>query len=752
MTNEIKLEGCAPEPLMAYLKALGVFRLVVEQADPSATLSWKGGCARLTTSLDNEALIQFFLHRYQPAPIVAPWNGGSGFYGGGSEPLEVIVKSTGQRLALYRETIQKIQTFVPSKKPTDDDKQALLAKCRSELSDEVIPWLDVCYVLREDRVSFFPLLGTGGNDGRLDFTNNFMQRIADVIPTSPDSNIPEKSQQLLAAALFSNQVVSLKKTAIGQFNPGGIGGPNGIQGSFEAASRVNPWDYVLMIEGALLFAGSAARRFGVSSNMRAVFPFSMDSVAVGYGSATASEETSNGSRSELWLPLWKQPCSLLELRQLFSEGRAQIDGRQARNSVEFALAVNLLGVNRGITDFSRYGFLKRNGLAFLATPLGALEVGLRPQARLLRDPPLTEWIERLRRACSDKDKTPERYQAALRRIDRAMFAFANRSEQGNDRHYLVEVLRAVGSAEQTLSAGLRFADDKGLRPLSRLSNLWLKQADDRTAEFRIAAAVAGIMGTHDGLPPARAYVEPVEVAGRVEWDQGSNSAVWSRRHLPANFAAVLRRRQIEAYQSQHIGVPLDSHRFAKADDIKLLLHGPLDEEKVESLLFAMNTIHWHGRRKEKTSGGGNYSLLPFEYKVMKLVVSPLRIKPERLGNGKLKWKVTHPSQVPSPTGGQARTDVEKERAVNVEPLAIEALSSGRPDAIWNAVEYAARRLKQAGYPVVGLATTHHRKNELLPTFQIKDATTLLGALLVPISDRAMEKIANSVLVPPESEE
>ena len=33
---EIELTGCTPEPLMAYLKALGILRLVGEQTDPSA--------------------------------------------------------------------------------------------------------------------------------------------------------------------------------------------------------------------------------------------------------------------------------------------------------------------------------------------------------------------------------------------------------------------------------------------------------------------------------------------------------------------------------------------------------------------------------------------------------------------------------------------------------------------------------------------------------------------------------------------
>ena len=40
MTQSLYLTGCTPEPLMNYLKTLGVFRLVAEQADP-ATFDWR---------------------------------------------------------------------------------------------------------------------------------------------------------------------------------------------------------------------------------------------------------------------------------------------------------------------------------------------------------------------------------------------------------------------------------------------------------------------------------------------------------------------------------------------------------------------------------------------------------------------------------------------------------------------------------------------------------------------------------------
>ena len=39
-TYETVLKGCTPEPLMNYLKALGILRLVAEQRDPNAQGCW----------------------------------------------------------------------------------------------------------------------------------------------------------------------------------------------------------------------------------------------------------------------------------------------------------------------------------------------------------------------------------------------------------------------------------------------------------------------------------------------------------------------------------------------------------------------------------------------------------------------------------------------------------------------------------------------------------------------------------------
>lgn len=727
----VELSGCTPEPLMNYLKALGIFRLVSEDrehGDPTARLFWSGGVAVLQTKFDRAQLLQFFLSDYQPTPIVAPWNGGSGFYGGGSEPLEAIAASTAPRLRAYRETIGALRPLIPDKKPKDEDKFRLLVACRNELSDQVGAWLDCCFVLREEGTSFFPLLGTGGNDGRLDFTNNFFQRLSEILGFQTESASPPLSEDYLRAALFADTIVSLGKSAIGQFNPGGIGGANGIQGRFEADSRVNPWEYVLMIEGALLFAGSVARRLETTGTMKAAFPFTVESVAVGYGSAIASEETTDGSRAELWLPLWNTPASFAEVKHLFAEGRAQLSRHQARNAIEFALAVNLLGVSRGISSFARYGFLKRNGLAFLATPLGRVTVTPRPQAQLLQDPELTHWLDRWRLACRDKEKTPLRYQMALRNIDRAMFEFANRSETGNDAPFLLNVLRMLGRAERTLAKGLRFAQDKYLNPLSGLNADWLKQADDGSVEFRLAVALAGIQGTSGAdVGPIRTYLEEVTGDSYPKWQPGSSSAVWSNQLLAENLAAVFRRRQMEAFRAGCPGVPLPSSRFAKLDDVTCFLRSQVDDTKLEDLLWGLLGVTFPSQPDVNES---SQRPAPFEFGCLRLLVQTRQM---------------------SAVDGAWRSSQAIDGNVHADADVFHRLASGQPDAIADCVDRSARRLKSSGLLVIGYRN-RMQTGRPLQVESLIPPHRLLAAMLFPLSEIDISRIANTVLYPPETEE
>src|SRR5690606_26587343 len=107
------LAGCTPEPLAGYLKALGVLRLVAAQRDPRARGWWRGDTFTLATELEPEALVAFFLREYSPTPLIAPWNGGSGFYPKDKKTgIDAIASSKAERFRAYRDAIQRAQALI----------------------------------------------------------------------------------------------------------------------------------------------------------------------------------------------------------------------------------------------------------------------------------------------------------------------------------------------------------------------------------------------------------------------------------------------------------------------------------------------------------------------------------------------------------------------------------------------------------------------------------------------------------------
>lgn len=715
---------------MAYLKTLGIFRLIAEQSDSSARLSWSGESPVLHTTMSEEQILSFFLETFKPTPIIAPWNGGSGFYGKTKELLDTICSSKDPRLEEYRNIIKMAFDVIPkSGKPKSDEKERLLTQLRAVAPDTIVPWLDTCFVLGETKPHYLALLGTGGNDGRLDFTNNFMQKISQLLIQSKTDNDKEKSKNLLESSLFGVNVVSLEKAAIGQFNPGGIGGPNSLQGKFEGESAVNPWDYILMMEGTLFFAGSVVRRLGISKSVKSSFPFTVDATAVGYGSATGVEETTDGSRAEIWLPLWSAPAGFNELTQLFSNGRAQLGKTQVRSGIEFALAVNLLGVDSGIESFIRYGFLKRNGLAFIATAIGRVAVSNRPKAQLLLDPPLTSIVTSLRRACGDKIKTPERYQAILRSLDKSFFDFTKRSEVGNDSLYFERVLEAVGMAEKVLSVNIKFAKEKGMRPLSLLSDQWVSQANDGSAEFRLAASLAWIGDEHHKIPPIREYIEQVTTYPYTQWAPESRTAVWSNRSLESNLTEVFLRRLMDSKRTLLTGIPLHARYCARLTDVVEFLHGKTDDEKIERLLWALMCV--------RPSEQGNVyetqirPTIPAEYSLLRVLVGSHTVV-----KGKTKWLLD-----------------SKSRNYNAihDPQIFYALARNSSNSISQSVSLAAQRLRAGGLIISGYKNRQFSGREIKMHSTVKPVR-LLASMLFPLSQKEVENLFNKILYPIEEEQ
>ena len=260
MSQVLELHGCTPEPLMSYLKALGIFRLVSEQKDRSARAWWENDKFMLRSALDQDALVEFFLEEYRPTPVVAPWNNRfrTGVMKGDKLGLDVISCSSEERFSAYRCHIEKSKKILKQ----EEDKGRILAKCRTQFSDEALDWLDAVYVLTAERPAYPPLTSNGGTLGTSssgDISMNFAKNFVGALNLSKRRGRHAVSpSDWLKGAVFGSGNPKLTASAGGQFSPGGWG-PNSTVG-FEADSLINPWDFLLLVEGTLAFAGAPVRR------------------------------------------------------------------------------------------------------------------------------------------------------------------------------------------------------------------------------------------------------------------------------------------------------------------------------------------------------------------------------------------------------------------------------------------------------------------------------------------------------------
>jgi CRISPR-associated protein Csx17 len=608
-SENIPLTGCRPQPLASYLKALGVLRIVAEQADANAAGFWEDEQFCILCRLDPPALTRFFLETYTPTPIIAPWNGGSGFYPkDAKDGITALAQAVAARFAPYRTAIAVGERLLAerglSERPTDEDKAALIAAVRAEADDNVLAWLDAAVALTMTRAAFPPLLGTGGNDGRLDFTNNFMQRLVGLI--DPDSGRPTTSSGLLLdSALFGTPVFGLASVAIGQFAPGAAGGPNASVG-YEAASRVNGWDFVLMLEGAVIFAGGVSRRFEGADATYLSYPFTLRAAAAGFGTASLDEQRE--SRGEVWAPLWRRPAKLAEIRVLFREGRLTVGARPARDGLDAARAVAGLGADRRIAAFERYGFVKRQGLAYLATPLGRRAVQPNPRVELASDLDRGRWLERLRREAASPE-APAALRQAVRSLEEGIFELTASSDESRS---LQEVLIAIGRVGRILAISPSLQER--LPPPPRLQRDWVRHADDGSPEFRIAAALASLRATagdpefedqqgngehgndvsapqrRRSILPMRVHIAPVDSLSGAHWApvEGRSLAVWGNGSLVANLCAVVQKRLLEQSRLGLREKPLAAVGGVGSSDIAFFLQGPAGlDERVAALLLGL---------------------------------------------------------------------------------------------------------------------------------------------------------------------
>ncbi len=368
---EIELNGCSREPLSNYLKALGIFRLVSEQKDESAEGKWENGHFILKSKLNEEELIKFFSDEYRPTPIASPWNNAFN--------EKSIFDSNKERFREFNE-VKKIIEYIKQdekygnyEKAKGKEKQllklTLVQSLRNQLPDNAIRWIDAIYVINKNKLFINPLLGFGGgNDARAEYSVIFLKYILEEL-----INLDINKTKKLKNSLFGLNINVFENKTFGQFNPYNVGNFNASSNG-NSDSISNPWDFIFTLEGSILFSGSATKKYNPSlihqkgGNIAgSAFPFMVN--AVNGGNDTLSEEDCNRSK-EIWFPTWDKFTSLKEIETLISEGRADFGNKTVKNTIELIDAIENYKVDKGLSSFNRYIFLKRNGETHFAVKMG----------------------------------------------------------------------------------------------------------------------------------------------------------------------------------------------------------------------------------------------------------------------------------------------------------------------------------------------------------------------------------------------
>jgi CRISPR-associated protein Csx17 len=755
------LKGCAPLPLAHYLKAIGILRIVGEQADGDARGWWEDGHFCLATRLSREELATFFLELYAPTPLLSPWNKGCGFFKTGDPGLSPLEQSRAPRFRKFRDgvgaarqlldaiegadaTVRAIKartktnrTFQSAEqrallrgstayqtcldglktlleKPTlsEQDKEMLradldtvesiaaetdrpptksdvdrlkrsggykklLAAAEREfkaLKAAVIPdcrrlwrgphaeWMSAAVVLDEAGLPNWPsLLGTGGNDGNLDFTNNFMQQLGQIFAVDTEQGEPRAgAEALLANALWSAPSNGLKSASVGQYLPGSAGGPNSSTG-FDSGNLLNSWDFVLMMEGTVVFSSRATRRLAPEESLRASAPFTVRSHASGYSSPGAEK----AQRGEQWMPIWSRPATKAEVAALFGEGKVQLGRQTANRPIDAARAISRLGVARGIDSFTRFGYLERNGQSTLAVALGRILVPQRAEkhARLVDD--LAPWLDRLQRVAREKTAAARLVQAERKLSDAVLNALTHDHTQERWQ----AILRA-GVAMEYIQAG-----GTGIKagPMPKLRPEWVAAINDNSVEFRLAlalgSAAAGYSKTARAIDPIRHHWLPLEPGQRQfkitdKRLQRDTRVVMYGRDLLADCAAVAQRRLIEAEQTGQRRLPMIAADGCSAHlgDLAVFLGGDVDFSKLHDLSRAFMAIDWNSWHSDLAPQRNRTDVQPDEAWLM------LRL-------ACLPWRMSRNLTIPA------------------EPGLLRRLIAGDSSG---AVEIARRRLRSAG--------------------------------------------------------
>ncbi|MCD4786201.1 MAG: type I-U CRISPR-associated protein Csx17 [Candidatus Eremiobacteraeota bacterium] len=615
------------------------------------------------------------------------------------EPIELV------------KSIRKFRTQI-KKKTLEQNKEKIIQACRNRLSHKVVEWVDVaCAIGTEGKIFYPQVMGSGGNEGHLEFSGIFMQCLNYLFISSSSAT---SAGSLLATSLLDKISSDFYKLSTGFFDPGRAGGCNQGIGIETKDFPVNPWDIVFNLEGIIAWSSAVPRKYGLVTEKLLSSPFTVQIRGVGYASSSSHDETK--AKAEVWTPLWEKPVKYAELKAFLREGRVEVSqqqrrsNRRARNSIEFAEAISTLGVDRGVTDFVRYSILERRGVgSYIALPAGVIQVKEKKEADLVRElHPILANIDFFLR--KNSKNLPASFQNARRRIDQSIFELLLKGGESRAKR----LIASLGNLQRLLS---RLDTEKAgniISPYGELEPRWIEFADDGSVEVRVAAAIASITSTGKKVGPLRINLVPVH---KSNW---SRQTAWRGNSIFDRLASVMQRRMMDAARLGCEKNPLWSRLQVSLDDVLRFIEGEFDPGLLEDLLFGFSLIKWKDKNKEK------------EYRD---TLSRLRDKWTENGKGKLTRFIPRDYAVIKLLYLDRLTDQSgKEVQLKYEPGVIPLLEAGR---LKDACNTARRRLFVAGL------------NPVKPKFPDHDSeygTRMAASLLIPIGMNGVGLLKDRILI------
>lgn len=637
--NIIDISGCDIEYLSGYLKGLGVFRLISEQLDPDLEAGWNNDILQIRTKFSKDEIIDFFCDTYNPTGLIAPWSINK-YYStkkhGNELPyidrfskirevfkicddviesvIDPIDRNEKRRLENILKieccdvnTEHKIDAIDKKIKETLSDKnkiRLLQQRLRNHLPDHALQWLDSVYILNGEYITKNHICGTGGNDGNGNFSENFIKNLCKIF-TSCDR---DQCRKLLLNSLFGEKVELLSDCYMSGHFPQFSSNKNSDDGDNKKRLG-NPWDYILNMEGGLVYEGTSTRKLSFGAIKKASFPYVTSNDPSGTHDAVMSDRDNQNWSGEIWSPIWNNHILYSELRGLFATARIQVSGRKDDTAVSFAIGAMSASNMLDVSSFKRYVITKRNGKNHLIVPSGTIKSNNSESiVKLLTE--IHEWRYRIYKLINKLgNRAPMTMKKKLKLLDDAIFACCDKP----GKHNMCKLLRVAGIFNIYLSKHYNEMDNNKQHSSMRLnlSKEWLNVCNDSTIEYRIALSLAGI-GRYDNHISSNIF--PIKNAIKhVVWD--------TKRSLISNMEKVVNRRILDISESNNIRMIFDSLVPASLEDVHLFIQGLVNDDIIAEIFVGLVCVDYDNTNFDFNNTNKHYnylySLLPDAYCIMK---------------------------------------------------------------------------------------------------------------------------------------